>query len=62
MLIRLVEELDEGNVAGSPRFLENSWKTSHTIFHSRSILVMSFCRFAWKKKVVKVVEVLTDQV
>ena len=61
-LIKLVEELDGGNVAGSPRFLENSCKTSHTISHSCSISVMSFCRLAWKEKMVKVVEVLIDQV
>ena len=62
MLIKLVEELDGGNNAGSPRFLENSWKTSHTISHSCSISVISFCRLAWKEKMVKVVEVLIDQV
>ena len=42
--------------------LQSSWKISHTISHSRSRLAMSFCRLAWKEKVVKVVEMLTDQV
>ena len=33
-----------------------------SISHSCSISVMSFCRLAWKEKMVKVVEVLIDQV
>ena len=49
-------------VAGFPMgLLENTGKTSHTVSHSRLILVMSFCRLAWKEKMVKLIEELTDQ-
>ena len=62
MLVWLVEELDGWIAAGSPMgFLECSGKTFCTIFHSCLILVMSFCRLAWKEKVVKVIEAVTDQ-
>ena len=58
----MVEELDGMIVAGSPTgFPESSQKTSHTVTHSRSIWVMSFCRLAWKEEVVKVIETLIDQ-
>ena len=58
----MVEELDGRIVAGSPmRFSESSGKASHTISHSCSILVISFCRLALKKEVVKVIEALIDQ-
>ena len=55
----LVEKLDGGIVVGSLMgFLESSGKTSHTVFHSRSISAMSFCRL---KEMVKVIEALSDQ-
>ena len=59
MLVWVVE-LDEGPVAGSPRFSDSTEDTSHTASHSHSMLAMSFS-YAWKGKVVKVVETLTDQ-
>ena len=58
----MVEELDGEIVAGSAKgFPESSRKTSHTVSHSHSISVMSFCRLAWKEEVVKVIEALIDQ-
>ena len=56
--MRLVGELDEGIAVGSLRFSESSGKISHTVSPSRSMSALSFCRLAWKEKVV---EVLTDQ-
>ena len=45
----MMEELDGGIVAGSAMgFPESSGKTTHIVSHSHSILVMSFCRLAWK--------------
>ena len=41
MLVWVVEELDRRNVAGSLAFLESSWKTSHVVSPSRSMLEMS---------------------
>ena len=61
MLGWLMEELDRGIVAGSLRFSESSGKTSLNFSLSRSLLAMCFCRWAWKEKVAKVVEVLTNQ-
>ena len=60
MLVRLmVEEIDEGIVAGSLLgFLESSGKTSHIVFHSRSISAMSFCTLACKEEVDKAIEAL----
>ena len=55
-----MEELEELD-AGSLRFLESSRKTSHIVSHSRLMSAMSFCGLAWKGKVVKLVEVRTDQ-
>ena len=48
-------------VVNSGGFSKSTWKTSHTVSHSCSISVMSFCRFAWKEEVVKVLEALIDQ-
>ena len=56
-----VEELERENIAGSPRFLKRSWKTLHTVSHPSSISAISFCKLAWKNKIDKVVEALTDQ-
>ena len=48
-------------VVNSGGFSKSTWKTFHTVSHSCSISVMSFCRFAWKEEVVKVLEALIDQ-
>ena len=61
MLVWPVEELEQENIAGSPRFLKSSGKTLHTVSHPSSISAISFCKLAWKNKVGKVVEALTDQ-
>ena len=62
MSVWLVEELDGGVVAGFLMgFSESSGKTFHTVSHSCLILALSFCRLAWKKEVVKLIEALTDQ-
>ena len=53
--------MDVGIVAGSLRFLESSRKIFYTVFHLSSMSAMSFCSLAWKEKVIKVVEVFTDQ-
>ena len=42
-------------------FSETSGKTSHTVFHSRLILVMPVCRSAWNEEMVTMIEALTDQ-
>ena len=58
----MVEELEGRIVAGSPTgFPESSGKTSHNVFHSRSILAKSVCTLAWNEEVVKVIEALGDQ-
>ena len=41
-----------------PYDFQRAEKTSYAVSHSRSMLVMSFCRLAWREKVV---EALTDQ-
>ena len=56
-----MNEMGVGIVAGCLRFLESSRKISHTVFHSRSMSAMSFYSLTWKEKVIKVVEVFTDQ-
>ena len=58
MLVWVVE-LDEGPVAGSPRFSDSTEVPSHTASHSHSMPAMSFS-YAWMGKVVKVVETITD--
>ena len=49
----MVEELGGGIVAGSPMgYSEISGKTSHIVFHSRSMSLISFRKLACKEEVV----------
>lgn len=56
----VVKKLNRGIVASSPRFLESSGKTYHTVFRSLSLSTTSFW-YVWKGKMFKMVEALITQ-
>ena len=57
----VVEGLDGGFIAGSPRFGESSGKTSQTVSHSFSISAAMCFWSASKGEMVNLVEVLTGE-